>query len=250
MVASAVAALVADAVDIQCLFDEHDLEWFETVNICRATVASLESSTLKSVTGCEPTGSCDEITLEKVDGLYVKEQDLQFFPEGTTMWFKNLRVLSYEDNNMDSISAADFAPFSKLEYLRLDGNSFTSLDGDLFTHTPHLKFIALERNEILYIGPGFVTSLEDLEYLHLRENTCISQAAFGRETVITLSGMLSVLLCVPETSSTAEETTTTVEETTTTTIATTTELQTGLCECKKQSSPTVKVRKCIRGTIG
>lgn len=78
MVEAAVAVLVADAVHIHCDFNGHPLEYFDSIKICIATVTFPdESTTLENVTG---GGDLDE-----VDGLHVKDQNLSYFPEETTV---------------------------------------------------------------------------------------------------------------------------------------------------------------------
>lgn len=237
----------ANAVHLNCVFDVQSLSAVGEVYVCKAEVSLQETRALEEVTGSH----WDDHTNIDVNCLHVQSQSLTYFPEKIKIWFPSLKVLNYENNNMQSLSAADFLPFNDLEYLRLDGNNFVSLDGDLFTYTPRLIFLSLEGNRIQHLGKDLLTSLNDLLHLYLRDNGCVNEFArddYDRAPVVEFVNKL-VYLCPP-----LEPTTSTITTAATTSSTTTTAPTTKVepinppveqCNCRKKSKPITGSRKWI-----
>lgn len=155
---------------------------------------------LENVNGDRPSNE----TNDEVEYLFTRGEYLPFMPFGITTFFKNLKALLYQSTSLNNISAEDLKPFPRLEFLDLFDNNLTWIHGNLFSFTPLLKYISLDSNNIKYIGQDLVTNLIDLEYLLLRENSCINSFATNHTIVEELAPQLSVL-CTPQSETSTEE---------------------------------------------
>lgn len=189
-----IAALTADAVEIECRFEYHTIIPLGSTYTCMAAAVTLTgSTTLETVTGDHNN---EVYTNDNVACFWVAAQNLPFIPKGIGNFFKNLRALLFQKTNMLSISSKDFQPFPQIEYLNMHSNNLTTLDGDLFSYTPLLRYLHVGWNQIQHIGHNLVTNLEGLQHLYLFGNPCIDRQAANRSEVLRLASEMS-LLCPP-----------------------------------------------------
>jgi len=124
------------------------------------------------------------LTDDNVDTFISENKNIQYFPQGLSKIFKNLKRIAIYINGLKEIIQSDLKGYPKLEVLVLDNNAIEVLDDGLFQYNPNLKFISMENNFIIQIYPKVFDGLNNLETLDLTSNFCINMKAKNDSTAV------------------------------------------------------------------
>lgn len=184
---------VATAIVLNCTYDTFPFHLVGNIYRCAGTI-SLDGEYSDKITDLYGTHQ-PENRNDDVEGLIIRSQNMEFFPENIDAIFPNIKLLNFPLNSISHVSNAHLIPFPNLEFLALYGNKITSLDSDLFSGLNALKFINLGRNGIKHIGHDFILPKFGEIYFYL--NACIDEDAItaGQITLLRLSLMIK---CPPE----------------------------------------------------
>lgn len=106
------------------------------------------------------------------------ESRLRLIPSGILQRFPNLRVLSLERAEVETVSfGLTDCPLS-LESLLLDGNNISSVPNGAFTNCQNLREISMENSNVVSVGDGAFFGLTRLNTLRLKNNS-ITELVLG-----------------------------------------------------------------------
>jgi hypothetical protein len=106
--------------------------------------------------------------------------------------FPNLKVVSFENSGLSSVSAEDLKQFKNVKSLIFFRNELKIIKSDLFTFTPDITCVNFRDNKIEHIGQNLLMGLEQLIFVDFEENPCIQMIASNRSEVLDLAAKLSV----------------------------------------------------------
>ena len=85
-------------------------------------------------------------------------------------WYKNLRTLNLDNNQIKIMESGIFESLSSLEILNLDKNNITDIPPFLFQGNPSLSTLSIAFNHLSHI-PGAIQNLEKLTIVNLMGNS-------------------------------------------------------------------------------
>ena len=116
--------------------------------------------------------------LEEIDLSHNQISSLGLYPMFEN--FTSLRLLSLENNELQSLLHASFQGLPNLEQLRLDSNYINSIEDHSFDGLVSLKMLSLSDNQLVSLSKHWFDSVPRLQILHLANNrlTSIDNAPF------------------------------------------------------------------------
>ena len=110
-----------------------------------------------------------------VEGLWILQTKVFFFPRGLHSNFPNLKNLTINDCGLQEISKRDINGLNDLVSLSLRNNKLKSLPDNLFTNTPKLIYINLSGNKINEMSTKLFEPLtkENLVFANFKDNPSI-----------------------------------------------------------------------------
>ncbi len=102
--------------------------------------------------------------------LSLDQNDLDYLPNGTFLWARNLRGLSMSNNNLETIHGDVFQDIPSLEILNLSHNRLCKVDRNWFRGMRLLQRLNLSGNKIETLENGAFRHLQSLSELQLDGN--------------------------------------------------------------------------------
>lgn len=187
-----------NAITFNCYFITRSNPVIGSVYECSARVSFDGNENVTEVSGNHESGKGHS----DVQGLYLQDQNLPFFPTNIEEFFPNLVVFDLQNNAIVNISNRHLKPFPSLQHLYLTRNRITSLDSNIFSGMMSMSYISFNINNIHHVGHDI--NLPKTGELHFNNNPCISQQAVTPEQIATLK--LNLLRNCPPTISQIENT--------------------------------------------
>lgn len=114
----------------------------------------------------------------------VTKQTCLYLPGRVKNFFMNLELLNVVNSKLQSISAADLKPFTKLRVLMLSANNLVDLDNDLFDNNPELVRVDFRDQKFKLIGYNFLENVPKLSIADFTNAGCIDfKAENGKKGV-------------------------------------------------------------------
>ncbi|KAG5670181.1 hypothetical protein PVAND_000461 [Polypedilum vanderplanki] len=179
-----ISSLKIDAVIFNCEFSTN------SCTITNGTISSKSDATVTSITGTYPSGTTSN-SITVIDGRGV---EIRYFPLGLTKFFPNIDVIFFE-GGLREIHKEDLQQFgSKLKRVYMSYNSIEMLEKNLFVYNPNIEYIYLDDNNIKYVDPDVLDSLNRLTNLGFSINYCYSgKVEYNRNGVLDLIDKLRYL---------------------------------------------------------
>lgn len=114
---------------------------------------------------------------DDVNVFSVRNKPCRFLPSGIGALFKNLQGLEIYRAGLKAITREDLKQFPNLKVLWIYANDIQTLPAGLLENSPKLIFISFWNNNINSIAADIFDTLEDLQRVTLKENSCISRNA-------------------------------------------------------------------------
>ncbi|XP_070491399.1 leucine-rich repeat-containing G-protein coupled receptor 4-like [Chironomus tepperi] len=183
---SALICGLGDSADMECEFensffitvgDVYHCDLQNTVNI-----KSKESAVINSVAGTHETGKSNS----DVAGFYSEDSSriIEYFPRNLASFFTNIKMIFIRNGRIKEVQQSDLKPFPNLIYLALSYNDIEFLEDGLFAYNPELKVVRFSSNKIIHIGTQVFENLNNLAWLYLNGNNCISMYADNNQTAV------------------------------------------------------------------
>ncbi|XP_070500138.1 uncharacterized protein [Chironomus tepperi] len=183
---SALICGFGDSADMECEFgmfyfiavgDVYCCDLKNTLNI-----KSKESAVINSAKGTHETGKSDS----DIAGFYSVDSSrvIEYFPRNLANFFTNIKAIFINYGRLKEIQQSDLKPFPKLVYLNLGDNGIEFLEDGLFTYNPELKVVSFSSNKLIHIGTQVFDNLNNLAWLYLSKNNCISMKAIDNRTAV------------------------------------------------------------------
>jgi hypothetical protein len=133
----------------------------------------------------------DSMSNANVTGLRTVQLNVvNYMPLGISHLLPNLDSIIIESSHLQELRQSDLQQFPKLKYLNIYINDIKTLERDLFKFNPMLAFIRLYSNKIMQVHPTAFDNLNNLAYLDLNDNVCITgDADTGQKIVILIQQM-------------------------------------------------------------
>uniref|UniRef100_A0A3B1INU7 LRRCT domain-containing protein n=1 Tax=Astyanax mexicanus TaxID=7994 RepID=A0A3B1INU7_ASTMX len=106
---------------------------------------------------------------QKLQKLYLSNNQLSALPGGIFLNLPNLRQISLYDNQLQSLPAGTFGPMP-LQDLWLYDNMLTRLEENAFSNLTNVRLLVLSRNQLSRVSPGAFNGLTSLEEISLHTN--------------------------------------------------------------------------------
>lgn len=114
---------------------------------------------------------------DDVNVFSVRNKPCRFLPSGIGSLFKNLQGLEIYRAGLKAITKEDLKQFPNLKVLWIYANDLQTLPPGLLENNPKLISISFWNNNINSIAADIFDTLEDLQRVTLKENSCISRNA-------------------------------------------------------------------------
>lgn len=115
------------------------------------------------------------------------QQTVNFVPNGIEKFFPALTAISFSQSKLKAIGKSDIRPFNNLRILYIANNEVEQLSDDLFEFNTELQAFVATNNSLKSIGSNILTPLAKLEYVDLRGNVCINEAAESASQISKIS---------------------------------------------------------------
>lgn len=120
---------------------------------------------------------------ENVHSIKIEGKIVKFFPKKLESSFAFLSVISVVSSKLTVLKQENLTPFTNLRQLDLYDNLLEYISRELFVYNPILEVINLSHNVITNIDPDVFDYLNNLKYLNLENNQCISDMEIDRNGV-------------------------------------------------------------------
>ncbi|KAL7017684.1 hypothetical protein ACKWTF_010483 [Chironomus riparius] len=173
----------SNSVELECAYEKVNYEesiFYRCENKNTLNLISRKRTLIDKLTGTHE----DDMTDDNVVDFYSDTKNIQYFPQGLSKIFKNLKRVIINSNGIRDLSQSDLKDYPKLEVLILDNNLIEVLHDDLFKYNPDLTWISMESNFITQIYPRVFDGLNKLDNLELTSNYCINMKASNDSTAI------------------------------------------------------------------
>lgn len=170
-------------IKIGCVFD-YGGKWFfdESIYLCYSGVwdSPTNETVIDSMEGEHQLGKTNaDVTTISASG----KRTLLYLPKGMDKIFPNLLGIYITPSGIMEITKEDLKPFPNLLAICLKKGRLTHLPPDLFEFSHKLNKIDLRDNLISTIGVNTFDGFEDLRWLELDGNECISDSAFNKTDI-------------------------------------------------------------------
>lgn len=118
------------------------------------------------------------MTNDEVIGFVAREKSIEIFPKDVAKFFGNIKLIHISYSHIKELHASDLEAFPNLVELDLHENKIRILEDGLFQYNPNMKFISFSNNKIVHIDSNVFDGLNNLIYLYLTANRCISRGAY------------------------------------------------------------------------
>lgn len=160
---------ISSAIVLNCQSSNHKWHANDVQYTCKPQISSSgHPSVIENVTYNHLPGK----NYTDFKGVNFMNQKLNVFPRNIEKFFPNVSRLSIYEGNLKNISSNDLKPFPDLVRLYISNNYIERLPGDLFQYNPKLILIAIDYNNVFYIGFNIVSELKFLEVFSFRKNPC------------------------------------------------------------------------------
>ncbi|XP_070498592.1 toll-like receptor 1 [Chironomus tepperi] len=183
---SALICGFGDSVDMECKFENWTFTAVGDVYHCdlqnTVNIKSKESAVINSVAGNHALGKSNS----DVAGFYSVDSSrvIEYFPRNLANFFTNIKMIFIRNGRIKEVQQSNLKPFPKLVYLDLTHNDIEFLEDGLFTYNPELKVVSFSSNKLIHIGTQVFENLNNLAWLYLFGNNCISMKAIDNRTAV------------------------------------------------------------------
>lgn len=171
---------LAASLRISCQYNEVESWAIYVKNVYRCNVTAMNvemaDDVVEGVAGTHLTTKQNE----DVNVFSVRNKPCRFLPSGIGSLFKNLEGLEIYRAGLKAITKEDLKQFPNLRVLWIYANDLQTLPSGLLENSPKLISISFWNNNINSIAADVFDTLEDLQRLTLKENSCISRNAVNR----------------------------------------------------------------------
>lgn len=110
-----------------------------------------------------------EFKNELIEGIYFESSSqIHFIPKGLKETYPKLKVLSFSDQPLKTMSEDDLEQFGNdLEQLIVLESNITFLTRNLFIHNPNLRVIVFSAYPLKFIEPGFIKNTNKMKQLQM-----------------------------------------------------------------------------------
>ncbi|XP_070490900.1 leucine-rich repeat-containing protein 24-like [Chironomus tepperi] len=169
---------ISTSQEVDCAYQNNHYDVFGSIYQCKVvgdlTITLKDQSTITSA-------SLNHSALKTNDdvlGFVSENKYMRYFPSGLEKVFKNLQLIHIKFTYIQELTQADMKPFPELMELDLHDNEIKILEDELFKYNPKLVFVSFSSNKIIHIGLTAFDGLNNLIYLYLTSNACISSGAY------------------------------------------------------------------------
>lgn len=154
---------------------------------CNVTVfETTKSNYLMHVIGEHIGEHCDF----DVTKIIVHNQKIPvIFPRNLCNFFPNVKIIDWQNGSLKVLNRLDLIGFKNLTQLIMSGNKLTELHPAVVRNSDNLKVLILSNNLIKRIGSSLLKYGPAVEYLDLRNNTCINMLFTKKEDFEDLVGV-------------------------------------------------------------
>lgn len=177
---------IADSLRISCQYGEVD-SWaiyVENVYRCNVTAMNVEMAdeVVEGITGTHLSAKRND----DVNVFSIRNKPCRFLPSGIGSLFRNLEGLEIYRAGLKAITKEDLKQFPNLKVLWIYANDLQTLPSGLLDNNQKLISVSFWNNNINSIAADVFDTLEDLQRVTLKENSCISRNAMNRNQIIEL----------------------------------------------------------------
>lgn len=162
---------VALSVEVRCKFET---AYLGSEYWCYTSGIDLKKAhqTVTSIVGSHKSGKSNS----DVIGIWVKNEDTDYLPDGFGTFFPNVKSYWIENNNnLKQIYNENFRQLPKLKQLYIRNNpKLEVLENGIFDGLSEVYQLSLYHNSLKNIGKDVLTPLKKLEEVDFERNTCIN----------------------------------------------------------------------------
>lgn len=114
-----------------------------------------------------------------VDGLYIANGVYQYLPININEYFPNLKAIWVQHTGLKEIKPCHLSAYKDLREISIQQNEIETLDNDLFAKNKKLEYINLSNNKIKYVDANIFRNLDATLFIVIRivKNPCIDEVA-------------------------------------------------------------------------
>lgn len=112
-----------------------------------------------------------------VVGFRAENKTLHYFPKGLDKYFKaeKIEFIAIWSTGLKEIHQNDLLPFKNLRILSLWNTDLQVIEHDLLKFNPAIEYIGLGKNKIAFVDGNVFGHLKQLHTFHIDGNPCISR---------------------------------------------------------------------------
>lgn len=123
-------------------------------------------------------------TSNDVLGLWIYNQLIDYLPYGVGNIFPNLTTYYVEATPLKYIQQKNFEDLIHLKHIFINSNQIKVLNSDTFIYNKNINTLAMQSNKLKVIGPGFLSSLINIQRVYFSGNACIN---YNAENIVNLN---------------------------------------------------------------
>jgi hypothetical protein len=123
------------------------------------------------------------VGLSQLLRLDLSSNSIESLDETSFSGLNEIQVIDAEKNQISELPANIFASLKTLKQVVLSNNILTALYGRLFANNPNMGIVDFMRNKINAIDRTFLDGLYQLQYANMKQNECVDDEWFVRESV-------------------------------------------------------------------
>jgi hypothetical protein len=153
--------------EVKCTYQTHSHICGEEIYSCWITDKEIPKNNILKFVGKheEEKSNADVVELQFVSCLMKK------VPSGLTEIFPNLKMLSFYDSKLETLTKNDLIEYKNLKCFTCQDSNIKFLPADLFEDFENLEFINFYRNELVMIEPNILNELTKSKHVDFRKNS-------------------------------------------------------------------------------
>lgn len=137
-----------NVVDFQCKFEQVGWHFVPDVKNCYGRKVDIRVKNVEIETINGDNSTKDSV----VEGLWIENEIVQYFPKGIANFFPNLKAFGIQKSELKEITKFDLAPFPDLVRFMSVHNQLEFVESDLFMYNSKIKSVSLVDNKLFIIG--------------------------------------------------------------------------------------------------